>query len=180
MFHKIARGYLKTVEGICITLLFIIFLLMVIQVVCRLFTIGQNFTEELARICFCLMIFLGAPLTLAEGADICVDMVVNKCPAKLQKAINILINILTCVFSVLCLKSLLVLIRTNARVSAVALPWIKMNWIYSAMCVGFAFLFVVAICKIVALCKGCPDTMDINKEEKALARKKESEMNLGI
>ena len=56
MFHKIARGYLKTVEGICITLLFIIFLLMVIQVVCRLFTIGQNFTEELARICFCLMI----------------------------------------------------------------------------------------------------------------------------
>lgn len=52
MFHKIARGYLKTVEGICITLLFIIFLLMVIQVVCRLFTIGQNFTEELARICF--------------------------------------------------------------------------------------------------------------------------------
>ncbi len=61
MFKKIAHGYLKIVEGICITLLFIIFLLMVIQVVCRLLTIGQNFTEELARICFCLMIFLGAP-----------------------------------------------------------------------------------------------------------------------
>ncbi|WP_337928836.1 TRAP transporter small permease [Acidaminococcus timonensis] len=180
MFKKIAHGYLKIVEGICITLLFIIFLLMVIQVVCRLLTIGQNFTEELARICFCLMIFLGAPLTLAEGADICVDMLVNKLPIKFQKGINVLINILTCVFSVFCIKSMTVLIQTNVGVSAVAIPWIKMNWIYTAMTIGFGFLFIVAVCKAIATLKGAPDTMDINAEEKALARKKESEMNLGI
>ena len=74
MLKKIAKTYLRIVETICVVLLFMIFSLMVIQVVCRLFTIGQNFTEELARICFCIMVFFGAPLAMAEGADISVDM----------------------------------------------------------------------------------------------------------
>lgn len=180
MFKKIARGYLKTVEAICVFLLFCIFLLMVVQVGCRLLNIGQNFTEELARICFCLMIFLGAPLALAEGADICVDMVVNKLPQGLQRGVNTLVNILMGIFAVMGIRSLLVLMDSNVGVSAVSLPWIKMNWIYSAMIVGFVFLFIVAVVKGLALVSGKSDTMDINAEKKALARKQESEVDLGI
>lgn len=122
----------------------------------------------------------GAPLALAEGADICVDMLVNKLPAGVQKVTNILADGLTAVFSVLCIKSLLVLIDANEGVSAVALPWIKMNWIYTIMLVSFGFLFLVAVGKAIALILNKKDTIDINAEEKALARKEESEMNLGI
>ena len=75
---KVGKMYLKVVETISVFLMAMILLLMVIQIVCRLFTIGQNFTEELARLCFSLMIFIAAPLCLTEGADICVDMVVAK------------------------------------------------------------------------------------------------------
>ena len=67
---QIARWYLKIVEAICVCLLLVILGCMCIQIVCRLFTIGQNFTEELSRLSFSLLIFLGAPLALAEGADI--------------------------------------------------------------------------------------------------------------
>lgn len=180
MVKKIVTGYLKLVETVCITLLFLIFVLMVVQVACRLLSIGQNFTEEMARIAFCLMVFFGAPLALAEGADICVDMLVNKLPAGVQKVTNILADGLTAVFSVLCIKSLLVLIDANEGVSAVALPWIKMNWIYTIMLVSFGFLFLVAVGNAIALILNKKDTIDINAEEKALARKEESEMNLGI
>jgi TRAP-type C4-dicarboxylate transport system permease small subunit len=180
MVKKIVTGYLKVVETICVALLFLIFILMVVQVGCRIFAIGQNFTEELARIAFCLMVFLGAPLVLAEGADICVDMLVNKLPAGAQKCTNILADILTAVFAVLCIKSLLVLIDANEGVSAVALPWIKMNWIYTVMLISFGFLALVAIGKAIALLLNKKDTIDINAKEKALAQKEESEMNLGI
>ena len=43
------------------------------------------------------MVFLGAAC-LAEGADICVDMLVNKLPAGVQKVTNILADGLTAVF----------------------------------------------------------------------------------
>ena len=52
MFKKIARAYLKIAETICVILLVIIMVCMCIQIACRLLTIGQNFTEELCRLCF--------------------------------------------------------------------------------------------------------------------------------
>ena len=180
MVKKIATCYLKIVETLCVILLFLIFLLMVIQVSCRLLSIGQNFTEELARICFCLMVFIGAPLVLAEGADICVDMLVNKLPAGAQKWTNILADLLTGIFALLCIKSLTVLIKANVGVSAVAIPWIKMNWIYTVLLVSFGFLFLLALGKAVALLRNKPDTLDINAEAKALEQKEEKEMDLGI
>ena len=48
------------------------------------------------------------------------------------------------------------------------------------MLVSFGFLFLVAVGKAIALILNKKDTIDINAEEKALARKEESEMNLGI
>ena len=45
---QIARWYLKIVEAICVCLLLVILGCMCIQIACRLFTIGQNFTEELS------------------------------------------------------------------------------------------------------------------------------------
>lgn len=83
---QIARWYLKIVEAICVCLLLVILGCMCIQIVCRLFTIGQNFTEELSRLSFSLLIFLGAPLALAEGADISVDMVVNILPKGIRES----------------------------------------------------------------------------------------------
>ena len=49
---QIARWYLKIVEAICVCLLLVILGCMCFQIACRLFTIGQNFTEELSRLAF--------------------------------------------------------------------------------------------------------------------------------
>ena len=65
MIKNILRGYLKIVEAVCVVLLAIILVCMVIQIGCRLLTIGQNFTEELCRLCFSLMIFIGAAFNVA-------------------------------------------------------------------------------------------------------------------
>ena len=107
MLKKIAHWYLKIVETVCVFLLLLILACMCIQISCRLLTIGQNFTEELSRLSFSLLIFLGAPLALTEGADIAVDMVVDMLPQAAQRIISILGSILTAAFSVFCIRSLI-------------------------------------------------------------------------
>ncbi|MDO4620237.1 MAG: TRAP transporter small permease subunit [Lachnospiraceae bacterium] len=178
MAKKIAHGYLKVLETICVCLLALILICMCIQIGCRLLSIGQNFTEELARIAFCLLVFIGMPLAFAEGADIAVDMVVNILPKPVQRAIQVLVNVLVTVFGFFCVRSLLVFTKSNQGVTAVSMIWIKMNWIYYAAMFSFICLSVIAVFKIVAVLRGEPDTYDINAEEKEKA--KEEEVDLGI
>lgn len=180
MFKKIARGYLKIVESICVCLLFLILLCMCIQIGCRLLTIGQNFTEELSRIAFCILIFVGAPLVLAEGADIAVDMVVNLLPSPVKRAVELVVNLFVAAFSILCIRSLVTFTGSNKGVTAVSMTWIKMNWIYYTMMFSFACMFVIALIKAGAVVMGRSQIIDINAEEKEKARLEEKEMDLGI
>jgi len=177
---KVGKMYLKVVETISVFLMAMILLLMVIQIVCRLFTIGQNFTEELARLCFSLMIFIAAPLCLTEGADICVDMVVAKLPLKVRKAVDVFAFSLIAIFSFIALYSEILVMKTNVDVTAVSMTWIQMNWLYAAFTLSFGFLFVTSIWKIIATLKNEPQTYDINADEKAKAIEKAKELDLGI
>ena len=172
MFKKIARAYLKIAETICVILLVIIMVCMCIQIACRLLTIGQNFTEELCRLCFSLMIFIGAPLCLAEGADIVVDMVVNALPPAVRRVTDFISNALIAFFSVLAIRSQWNVIQTNKGVTAVSMTWIKMN--------SFVCLFIVAVCKAVAALLGRSQTIDINAAAKAKAIQEAKEMDIGI
>lgn len=180
MMEKIARGYLKIVETICVFLLFMILVCMCIQIGCRLLTIGQNFTEELSRICFCILIFLGAPLAYAEGADIAVDMVVNALPSMARRVIEALVNILVAVFCVLCMRSLVTFIGSNKGVTAVSMTWIQMTWLYYAFFASFGCMLIVALTKLVAVVRGRSQVLDINADEKEKARQAEKEMDLGL
>ncbi len=180
MFDKIARTYLKIVEFVCVVLLMMIMGCMCIQIGCRLLTIGQSFTEELSRICFCLLVFIGMPLAYAEGADIAVDMLVNVLPAFCRRLVDIIVHILTAVFSVFCMRSLVTFIGSNNGVTAVSMTWIKMNWIYYACMFSFGCLFVTAVIKLIAAVTGRSQVMDINAEAKEKAKLEEKEMDLGI
>ena len=180
MFKKIARAYLKIAETICVILLVIIMVCMCIQIACRLLTIGQNFTEELCRLCFSLMIFIGAPLCLAEGADIVVDMVVNALPPAVRRVTDFISNALIAFFSVLAIRSQWNVIQTNKGVTAVSMTWIKMNWLYTAFLISFVCLFIVAVCKAVAALLGRSQTIDINAAAKAKAIQEAKEMDIGL
>ena len=180
MLKKISTAYLKIVEGISVILLLAILGCMVIQIFCRIFVIGQNFTEEFARLCFSLMIFLAAPLCMTEGADICVDMVVNLLPKPIRKIVDLIAYVLIALFSLFALYSEKIVINTNIGVTAVSMTWIKMNWLYYAYAFSFICLFVVSIWKLVVTMKNKPQTYDINEAEKAQAIKEAKELDLGI
>lgn len=94
--------------------------------------------------------------------------------------VDTLVNLLIAVFACLCMRSLVTFIGSNKGVTAVSMTWIKMNWLYYAFFVSFAFLAVVAVVKAVMSALGKNECFDINAEEKEQVRKEESEVDLGI
>lgn len=180
MLKKIAHWYLKLVEAVCVFMLIVILGCMCIQIGCRLLSVGQSFTEELAKLCFSVMIFIGAPLAMAEGADICVDMLVNAMPAGVRRVVEALGNVLVAVFACVAIKGFTVFIKANKGVTAVSMTWIKMNWLYCAFLVSFGLLALVAVVKAVCAVLGKPQTLDINAEAKKKAAEAEKELNLDL
>ena len=164
--RKLSRLYLKTVEMICICLLMAILGCMLIQILCRLLVISQSFTEELARICFCILVFVGSPLALAEGLHIVVDMLVRKAGPAMKKAILVLDGAAIDIFSVFCIIGMITMMKSSKLTTAVALTWIKMNWIYALILISFFFLFIVSTVQIVLAIQGKETTVDLNAEEK--------------
>lgn len=166
MLKKLPRLYLKTIEFICTVLLALILGSICLQILCRLFTIGQSFTEELARICFCLMVFIGSPLVLAEGSHIAVDILFNALPDSVAKYIQALDYIVVDVVCVFCIIGFNKMISTNTGVTSVAMEWLKMNWIYSTALVSFGLLIVVSSVQFFASLSGKPSLYFINGNEK--------------
>lgn len=180
MYKKWIQWYLRIVEIVCVTLLILILGCMCIQIVCRLFSIGQSFTEELSRMSFSLMIFIGMPLALSEGADIAVDMLVNLMPPTLRRGLDLLVNLLTALFGIFCIRSLVTFMGSNKGVTAISLTFIKMNWLYGTFLFSFLCLLITSLIKMYAIFTGRKQTFDIHEKEKEEEKLREKEVDLGI
>lgn len=174
MAKRIYTTCLRVLETICVVLLAGILLCMVIQISCRLLGVGQSFTEELARILYCLLVFIGSPLALAEGAHIVVDMIAGKSGPLGQRIFDILDGVAVDVFSVFALKGMLTLLGTNTRTTAVSMTWLRMNWVYGIIAVSFVLLFAVSTIQIVLAAMGRSVTVDINADARRKAQEEDN------
>lgn len=166
MNGKLYRLYLRATEIICTLLLLCVLLCMIIQISCRLLQISQSFTEEVARICFCLFVFLGSPLALAEGVHIVVDMMVRKLGSRGQRWFEVFDSLAVDIFSLFCIRGMVTMLSANKKTMAVSMPWFHMNVVYAFISLSFLFLFLVSTIQLVAAIKGRPLVNDIHAEEK--------------
>ncbi|MDR1626047.1 MAG: TRAP transporter small permease [Spirochaetia bacterium] len=162
---KIAARFLLLIEWICIGFLLTIALVIGIQMFCRTFAIGISWTEEIARLAFCMMSFIGAPLALAEGLHIVVDMVVDRLPRKLRMGAEILISIIIIVFSLFCIRSGFLNLATYKGVAAVSMDWLQMNWIYAGIMISFVILLIISVVRIINIVRGKSLTLLIHENE---------------
>ena len=158
---KVFASVLKLIDALCVFLLFLIFFFIALQIFCRFTPLSLTWTEELARVCFVVMSYLAAPLCLAEGSHIAVDMVVNHLPKGLQRVVNVIIQLVICVFCVAFIRSSFVNLASNVGVTTVTMSWLPMNWIYTAEIVAFALTFVVSAIQLCAAAAGRTATLSV-------------------
>lgn len=158
---KLSAALMKVIDAICVVLLAMIFFSVTLQIVCRFTPMALTWTEEFARVCFIVMSYLAAPLCLAEGSHIAVDMLVNILPKPVKRVVDAVIHIAVCFFCVIFVKSMIVNLGTNVGVSTVTMTWLKLNWIYTLEIITFCMAFVVSAIQAVLCILGRESTMTV-------------------
>ncbi len=143
---RIDDGLFK-LEGVIIFVLFVALIVMLtIQVLFR-FALNQplDFTEEIARLLFAWLIFIGGARALRVSQHFLVDLLYKVFPGGLQRLIGYLIDFITIAFcatlawvgfsaSIKGASQILPVMQISASTHTLALP------------VGFALMFFHAIC----------------------------------
>lgn len=168
MDNTYVKKFMKVIESICVILLSIILLSICYQIICRIFHIGQGFTEELSRYAFIIMVFIGSPLVAAEGLHIAVDLLYNALPKSWKRGFDFIDSVLLIVVSVVVLIGTQMLLARNKGIVASSLSWFRMNWAYWVVFFSFVIQIVIALAQIVLTILNKKTTMSLIAEQQAL------------
>ncbi len=95
---KVVDGFIKTLMAASALTLFVVTFL---QVVFRfVFKSPLAWSQDMIRLCFTYLVFIGAAYCVRERAHLNIDVVISSLKPKLRRALELLINLLLCGFFV--------------------------------------------------------------------------------
>jgi TRAP-type transport system small permease protein len=146
VISRVARFF----EKISLVALGAIATLIFLQIVLRnLFSLAYAGIDELARFAHINLVFLLVPLLFREGLHINVDLLTQRAPALVRRALAVFALALTVLYSAVFLMSEYKFMMRNGSVPTPALG--MPNWLFFAGAyVGMALLFVTACQQFVA------------------------------
>ena len=103
MLNHLSKQLIKPIRLIVFVVMVIMITLVVIQIICRfILNVSVPWTEEMARLCFVWMIFLGSAIVECEGGQISTTIFIQNLPALPQFILRTVIYVVEILFN-LCL-----------------------------------------------------------------------------
>jgi TRAP-type C4-dicarboxylate transport system permease small subunit len=132
-------------EWACILLLAAISIDLLLGVFSR-YVLERTFVwyDEVARLCFMWLVFLGAAVAVRRGAHFGLDVVVGSLPPSLQRFLRLLTPLTVIVFSAALIWLGWDLMRHGAS-QTTAVMGMPVSWIYAAMPVGAVLMAFYAL-----------------------------------
>ena len=128
----------------------------IIQIICRAvpaFPIPA-WTEELARYCFIYAVASAAGLAVRGNAYVSVDIITNQVPKRFKKAYAIVLNLFLCAFAIFFeTQSAIRFAGLKRRMVSTAME-MPMQWVYFALVILFAMLFITYLLEALILITG--------------------------
>lgn len=126
-------------DGIAI----VIFVLMVAVVIMQVFFryvmhISAPWTEELSRLLFIYIGFMGTAIATRENEFIVVDIVLTRLPAPVKKVADVVINIIIFAFYAVMFVGAIKMFMTTKDTYYQSMPFLSNGWTYVAVIVGMA------------------------------------------
>ena len=147
MLNKLSKGLNGAAEWFIAICLGVMSVVVFAQVVCRLTSGSLPWSEELARYLMIYMVYVGTAVGIHKGNHIAVEFVMSLCPEKVQKFVDILMNILMMVaFAVLVYYGSKIVTITMMQKSPAM--QIKMGYVYFSMVLGGVFMFFDAFVNV--------------------------------
>jgi TRAP-type C4-dicarboxylate transport system permease small subunit len=136
MMENVIKALTRILEKMVLILITLVVCIVSVQIIARYILHSPlNWSEELAKLSFVWMIFLGIPLVTQAGLHIQVEYFVDKLPEGLKKVNFIVMDVLALLFFVTIFIFGLVFIKSQLGMRSVALN-IPMGYFSGAVPVG--------------------------------------------
>ena len=109
--------------------------------------------DEVARLCFVWMIFLGAALAVRRGAHFRLHLLIDRVGATNRRRVDLLVTLIVIAFAVVLVAGGIAIAPLARRQVTDSLE-ISMLWFYGALPVGGALMILFALPQIWALARG--------------------------
>ena len=128
-------------EYFCAIALGVMSIVVFAQVVFRLTSGSLPWSEELARYLMIYMVYVGTSIGIKRNSHIAVEVIMDRCPAKAQKVVEVLVDLLMmAAFGILCYYGMKIVNITMMQKSPAM--QIKMGYIYLSMVLGGALMLL--------------------------------------
>jgi TRAP-type C4-dicarboxylate transport system permease small subunit len=109
--------------------------------------------DEVARLCFVWMIFLGAALAVRRGAHFRLHLLIDRFGVTSRRRVDLFVTLIVIAFAAVLVAGGIAIAPLARRQVTDALE-ISMLWFYGALPVGGALMIVFAVPQILALARG--------------------------
>jgi TRAP-type transport system small permease protein len=131
----------RTLEYLAGMLLLFMFLTTFFQVVSRTFQISAVWSEELARLSYVWMVFLGVPVLIRDNGLIRVTVLVDRIGPRTSRALRIITDLLVLPFLAIITWGAWINTRLNWNTFAPTVDWLRMGYVY--LVIGLAGLAMI-------------------------------------
>jgi TRAP-type C4-dicarboxylate transport system permease small subunit len=142
------------VERVCIVLMAVLVADVFLGVYSR-YVMRATFQwyDEVARLCFVWMIFLGAAVAVRRGAHFRLHLLIDRLGANARRRVDLLVTLIVIAFAVVLLAGGIAIAPLARRQVTDALE-ISMLWFYGALPVGGALMILFALPQLWTLARG--------------------------
>ncbi len=121
-----------------------ILFLALLQVFCRtVLRVGVPWTEEINRLFFVYLVYLGAAVSVIKGEMIAVDTVLQALKGTLRAVVEKIILVFNVLFSAIMLLSGIQMFRTVWPTTFATVPWLSNGFLYVPLVFSFAVMLAV-------------------------------------
>lgn len=140
----------RTVDGVVIALMIATLLLVNVQILCRfVLSVGVPWTEEVSRLLFIWLAYLGAAIGLREGALITIDTLPELLGPRFRQVLAPFVRVCTFVIVVFLFLASLPLVRSVWPTTLATVDWISNGWAYLAFTASLGLMILYSVSPLV-------------------------------
>ena len=140
----------RWVDGAVISLFAATLVLVNVQIVCRfVLSLSVPWTEEVSRLLFIWLAYLGAAIGLREGTLIVIDTVPELLGPPARRLLDPVVRVISLAVVLFLFAASIPLVRSVWPTSLATVNWISNGWAYLALTASFGLMILYSVAPLV-------------------------------
>jgi TRAP-type C4-dicarboxylate transport system permease small subunit len=140
----------RCVDGAVVALFVAVLALVNVQIVCRfVLSLSVPWTEEVSRLLFIWLAYMGAAIGLREGTLIVIDTIPELVGAPARRVLDPFVRIVSFAIIIFLFAASMPLVRSVWPTTLATVDWISNGWTYLAFTASFGLMILYSVAPLV-------------------------------